>query len=103
MEFIFEFFLELVVEIFGEAFFSAGTEFAEVKSKLAKKKERVTIVVIIITLILLICLFVGSVMLLETKGESDLGKVLVGFPVVYFITGIILKISRFVKKEKGCK
>ena len=99
MEFIFEFFFELVVEIFGEAFFSAGGEFVPDEKLLGKKKKLVTGIVIVTSLVLLICLIIGGVMLLETKGTSVLGKILVGFPIVYFVMGVMLKVKRAIKHK----
>lgn len=97
---IVEFLFELLIEGFAEAFLSSGEEFIPEKKLSGKKETVVVVIVIVITLLLGISLIIGGAMLHKTKGESDFGKVLVGFPVVYFVTGIVLKIARLVKKEK---
>lgn len=100
MDFIVDFFVEFFMEIVVEGFVSAGTEVAPYEKLSEKKKDAITVVAVIVSVLLFLLLVIGGIMLLETKGESDLGKVLIGFPIVYFLTGIILKIVRFVKKER---
>lgn len=101
MDFIVDFFVEFFMEIVVEGFVSAGTEVVPYEKLPKGKKDAITVVAVIVSVLLLLSLIIGGVMLLETKGESDLGKVLIGFPIVYFLTGIILKIVRFMKKRKG--
>ena len=97
MEVVVEFLFELLIEGFVEAFLSSGEEFIPEKKLSGKKGTIIRIIVIAITLLLGISLVVGVAMLLETKGESVLGKMLAGFPVVYFVTGIILKVIKIIK------
>ena len=100
MDFIIEFLVEFFMEIFVGGFLSAGAEVVPYEKLSKKKKEKYKYIAVAVSAILLVLLIIGGVMLLETKGKSELGKVFIGFPVVYFVTGIVLKIYRYIKKEK---
>ena len=65
-----------------------------------KKREKYKFIVVVVTVILLILLVIGGVMLLETKGKSELGKILIGFPIVYILTAVVLLIRKLVKRAE---
>ena len=98
MSFIFEIFTEIIQPIVqGYAF--VMMLFANKNENINKDKIRVFIVVGCIFLLVLFA--VGGVMLLETTGESLLGKILllssVGISFLQIIIGCVLRI---INKEK---
>ncbi len=95
MEFIVEFFMEL----FCEGLLSVGAEVVPYEKLPKAKKQKYKIIAMVTTVLLFVLFMVGGAMLLETSGKSDLGKVLVGFPIVYFLTGIVFKIYRNIKRK----
>ena len=99
MEFISEFFVEFFIEIFCEGVLSVGTEIVPYKKLPEAKRKKYKAIAVVTTFVLFVLLMVGGAMLLETKGKSDLGKVLIGFPIVYFVTGIVLKIYHHLKRK----
>lgn len=97
MELIFEFFAEII----GEIVISASTEAIPYEKLPKRKRNKYRFIVAVITAALLISLVVGVAMLLETKGESALGKILIGFPIVYFLFVFVLVIRKCVKKGRN--
>ncbi len=101
MEFIIEFFVEFFMEIFCEGVLSVGSEVVPYERLSKAKKKKYKAIASVTTLVLFVLFMVGGAMLLETSGKSDLGKILIGFPIVYFITGIVLKIYRHIKRKSS--
>lgn len=100
MDFIFDILAEIFAEVFCDCFISTYTAFVPDKKISHKMKQTIEIVAGAISIILFICLIFGGAMLLDTKGKSELGKILIGFPIVYFLTAVILGIRKLVKKAK---
>lgn len=100
MDIIFEVLVELFADLFCEGFLSASTEVIPYDELPREKREKYKFIVVVISVILLILLVIGGVMLLETKGESELGKILIGFPIVYTLTALILLIKKYVKRAR---
>ena len=100
MDIIFEVIVEFFAEIFCEGFLSASTEIVPYDKLPREKREKYKFIVVLISVILLILLVIGGVMLLETKGKSELGKILIGFPIVYILTAVVLLIKKLVKRAK---
>lgn len=100
MDIIFEVIVEFFAEIFCEGFLSASTEIVPYDKLPRDKREKYKFIVVLISVILLILLVIGGVMLLETKGKSELGKILIGFPIVYILTAVVLLIKKLVKRAK---
>ena len=100
MDIIFEAIVEFFAEIFGEGFLSASTEIVPYDKLPREKREKYKFIVVVVSVILLILLVIGGVMLLETKGKSELGKVLIGFPIVYILTAVVLLVKKLVKRAK---
>ena len=100
MDIIFEVIVEFFAEIFCEGFLSASTEIVPYDKLPRVKREKYKFIVVLISVILLILLVIGGVMLLETKGKSELGKILIGFPIVYILTAVVLLIKKLVKRAK---
>ena len=100
MDIIFEVIVEFFAEIFCEGFLSASTEIVPYDKLPRDKREKYKFIVVLISVILLILLVIGGVMLLETKGKSELGKILIGFPIVYILTAVVLLIKKLAKRAK---
>ena len=100
MDIIFEVIVEFFAEIFCEGFLSASTEIVPYDKLPRDKREKYKFIVVLISVILLILLVIGGVMLLETKGKSELGKILIGFPIVYILTAVVLLVKKLVKRAK---
>ena len=100
MDIMFEGLIEFFAEIFCEGFLSASTEIVPYEKLPRKKREKYKFIVVVISVILFILLVIGGVMLLETKGKSELGKILIGFPIVYILTAVALLIKKLVKRAK---
>ena len=101
MDIIFDFLVEIFAEGIIEGVLSASAEVVPYEKLPREKREKYKFIAVIVSVILLILLVVGGVMLLETKGESDLGKILIGFPCVYFLTAVVLFIKKCVKRVKN--
>lgn len=99
MSFIFEIFTEIIIQPIVQGYAFVMMLFANKNENINKDKIRVFIVVECILLLILFA--VGGVMLLETTGESLLGKILllssVGISFLQIIIGCVLKI---INKEK---
>lgn len=100
MDIIFEVIVEFFAELFCEGFLSASTEIVPYDKLPREKREKYEFIVAVISVILLIALFIGVIMLLQTKGKSELGKILVGFPIAYILTAVVLLIKKLVKRAK---
>lgn len=99
MDIIFEAIVEFFAEVFGEGFLSASTEAVPYDKLPREKRGKYKSIVVVVSAILSILLIIGVVMLLETKGKSELGKILIGFPIVYFLTAVILLIKKLIKRN----
>lgn len=100
MDIIFESIVEFFAEMFCEGFLSASTEIVPYDKLPREKREKYKFIAVVISVILLILLVIGGVMLLETKGKSELGKILIGFPIVYILTAVVLLVKKLVKRAK---
>lgn len=98
MEFVFEVLVEAFFEIFGEGFIALSSVFVPQKVISKKGKKIVCYVCLTISLVLLAGLFAGIIILVETKGQSLLGWLLISLNIIYLLMGIILKIVSHIKK-----
>lgn len=101
MDVVFEMILEFFAELFCEGLTSVFTdEFVPYEELPRKKRERYNFIAGVISIVMFVLLIVGGIMLLETKGKSDLGKILIGFPIVYILTAVVLLIRRRIRRKK---
>lgn len=93
MDFLFELFLELIMEPIIECYIFLMMRFSGKNTKL--DKDKIQYIVIIECIVLFIAFVVGGVMLLETDGDSLWGKAFmissIGVSVSQILTGYILK------------
>ncbi len=100
MDFVCEVLVEFFAELFCEGFLSASTEIIPYEKLPRKKREKYKFIVTAVSGVLLVLLIIGGIMLLETNGKSELGKIFVGFPIVYILTAVVLLIKKLVKLKK---
>lgn len=98
MDFIVDVLVEAIFEIFTEGFLALYLTFAPQKVLTEKGKKIIGYIFLAISVVLLVGLFIGIVILLETKGQSFWGWLLIVLNIIYIITGITLKIVSHVKK-----
>ena len=100
MDFIFELFMEILVEGFMEGFVALVEPLLPKKSFTPKIREVIHVCLILIAVSIAFGTFVGICLLLESGGKRSLGWWLTGIGAVYLILGISLAIWAEVKKEK---
>ena len=98
MEFLFDILVEDFFELFGEGFISLCSAFVPQKVVFEKRKKIIGYVCLAISLILLVGLFAGIIILVETKGQSFWGWLLISLNIIYLLAGITLKIISHIKK-----
>ena len=98
MEFIFDILVEAFFEFFGEGFISLCSAFVPQKVISEKEKKIIGYVCLTVSLILFIALFAGIIILVETKGQSFWGWLLICLNIIYLLAGITLKIVSHTKK-----
>ena len=98
MEFLFDFLVEAFFEIFGEGYIALCSALIPQKVISKKRKKIICYVCLAISLILLVGLFAGIIILVETKGQSFWGWLLITLNIIYLLAGITLKIIYQIKK-----
>lgn len=98
MEFIFDFLVEFILEIFGEGYVFLCSAFVPQKATTEKGKKIIRCICLVVSVLLFIGLFIGIAILAETKGQSFWGWGLISVNALYVFTGLALKIVSFVKK-----
>ena len=98
MEFLFDILVDTFFELFGEGFISLCSAFIPQKVVSEKRKKIIGYVCLAISLILLVGLFAGIIILVETKGQSFWGWLLISLNIIYLLAGITLKIISHIKK-----
>ena len=98
MAFLFDILVEAFFELFGEGFISLCSVFVPQKVVSEKRKKIIGCVCLAISLILLVGLFAGIIILVETKGQSFWGWLLISLNIIYLLAGITLKIISHIKK-----
>ena len=98
MEFLFDILVEAFFELFGEGVISLCSAFVPQKVVSKKRKKIIGYVCLAISLILLVGLFAGIIILVETKGQSFWGWLLISLNIIYLLAGITLKIISHIKK-----
>ncbi len=94
IEFIFEFFIESLIDLMANAYES-------VFPKRVAPKQKIKVICAGIAIVCLVVLVIGGVILAETKGESTLGKTMVISSLLYIVLGIALKIKSVIKSKKS--
>ena len=90
--------VEAFFEIFSEGFIALCSAFIPQKVVSEKRKKIIGYVCLAISLILLVGLFAGIIILVETKGQSFWGWLLISLNIIYLLAGIALKIISHIKK-----
>ena len=98
MEFIFDILVEAFFELFGEGFISLCSAFVPQKVVSERGKKIIGYVCLAVSLVLFLGLFAGIIILVETKGHSFWGWILICLNIIYLFTGITLKMISCIKK-----
>ena len=98
MEFLVDILVEAFFELFGEGFIALCSAFVPQKVVSERGKKIIGYVCLAISLVLFIGLFAGIIILVETKGQSFWGWLLISLSVIYLLAGITLKIVSHIKK-----
>lgn len=98
MGFVFDILVEAFFELFGEGFISLCSAFVPQKAIAEKGKKKINYVCLAILLVLLVGLFAGIIILVETKGQSFWGWLIISLNIIYLLTGITLRIVSHIKK-----
>ena len=97
MEFLFDILVDAFFELFGEGFISLCSAFIPQKVVSEKRKKIIGYLCLAISLVLLVGLFAGIIILVETKGQSFWGWLLISLNIIYLLAGIALKILSHIK------
>ena len=98
MESLVDILVETFFELFGEGFITLCSAFVPQKVVSDRGKKIIGYVCLAISLILLVGLFAGIIILVETKGQSFWGWLLISLSIIYLLAGITLKIVSHIKK-----
>lgn len=98
MDLIFDVLIEVVFGIFCEGIIDLSSAFVPQKVISEKRKKIIGYVCLVISLVLLVGLFAGIIILVETKGQSLWGWLLISLNMIYLLAGITLKIISHIKK-----
>lgn len=98
MDFIFEMMLEIIMEPIIEAYTFAMMRISDKNKKINKDKIQVFVVFECIAIFVLF--IVGGVMLLETKGESFVGKLVLLSSILISVTQITVGLILNKRKKK---
>jgi len=98
MNFIFEIVLEIIMEPIIEAYTFAMMRISDKNKKINKDKIQVFVVFECIAIFVLFV--VGGVMLLETKGESFVGKLVLLSSIIISVTQITVGLILNKRKKK---
>ena len=98
MDFLFDILDEAFFEIISERYIALCSAFVPQKAVSKKGKRFIGYVCLAISLTLLVGLIVGIIILVETKGQSFWGWLLISLNIIYLLAGITLKIISHIKK-----
>lgn len=97
MEFIFDLLGEIIVEPIIEGYVFAMAHFSERNKKV--DEEKIKCIVVFECVALMLMFIIGGAMLLETDGESVIGKALFIFSIAVSVIQILLGIILNKKKK----
>lgn len=95
---MFDFLVEVVLEIFVEGFISLYSVFVPQKVITKKSKKKISCICLVVSFLLFVGLLIGIAILGETRGHSFWGWLLISLNIIYLLTGITLKIVSHIDK-----
>lgn len=99
MDFVFDLLAEFVFEIIGEGYVSLCSAFVPQRAITEKGKKIIQGIVLVVSILLFVGLFIGIAILVEAKGQSFWGWLLISLSIIYLLTGIAVKIVSHIKKK----
>ena len=98
MDFIFEMMLEIIMEPIVEAYTFAMMRISDKNKKI--NIEKIQAFVVFECIVIFVLFIVGGVMLLETKGESFVGKLVLLSSILILVTQITVGLILNKRKKK---
>lgn len=92
MEFLLDAFVEFFIELLCDPFLSLSSAFVPQKKLSEKVKRMIGYVLFVVSFALFFGLIIGIFILFKSDGKSFWGWLLISLCVVFFLTGMILKI-----------
>lgn len=89
-----DFLFDIIFEVFCEGFISLVEEFLPRRMRSTGVGLVVTVFFLFLACALLVGLVIGSIQLLESKGSSTSGWLLVGLALGYILCGVLIKLFR---------
>ncbi len=97
MEFVFEILFEFIYELLCEGLLNLYRAFLPSRVISPTAYKVVKAIAVIVSVLMFVLLFVGVILLIDTKGKSALGWVFVSAYAVYIILAIVVKIISIIK------
>ena len=97
MEFVFEILFEFIYELICEGLINLCKAFLPSKCISPVGYKVIKAVAVIVSFLMFALLFIGVILLIESKGKSVLGWVFVSGYAVYVIVAIVAKIISVIK------
>ena len=98
MDFLMDFLVEVVFNVFAEGFISLAAAFMPNKAFSPRTEKILTIIFSLIGICLFVLLVVGAVILIESRGDNIMGWILTGVCAIYVVLAIVSKIVAKTKK-----
>lgn len=96
---IIEFIVELLFELLVEGFVCLCDAFVPLKLRSERSRLIISVIFFVLALLLFVGLVSGVIMLVESRGKSIFGWVMVGLSAAYVISGVLIKKLPIHKKE----
>lgn len=98
MDFLIDFLLEVVFNVFADGFVALAGIFMPNKTLSPRTEKILTIIFSLIGLCLFVLLVVGIIVLVESHGDSLIGWIFMGVSIIYVVLSIIARIVIKIKK-----
>ncbi len=98
MDFLVDFLVEAVFNIFAEGFVAFSAAFMPNKALSPRTEKILAVIFSLIGLCLFVLLVVGVVMLVESHGDNPIGWFFIGACAIYVVLSIVARIVAKIKK-----
>lgn len=100
MDFLVDFLVEVVLNVFAEGFVSLSAAFMPNKALSPRTEKILTIILFLVGVCLFVLLFVGIGILVKSHGDNLIGWIFVGACINYVLLSIVAKIVAKIKIKK---
>ena len=98
MDFLIDFLVEVVFNVFAEGFVSLAAAFMPNKVLSSRTEKILTVIFSLLGICLFVLLVVGIVMLVESHGDNLIGWIFMGVCTIYVVLSIVARIVTEIKK-----